>query len=134
MENSYSPVLKTLFIIEGVLMYMPPSAVDSLLAFISNFSVSGSSIIADYFDTTVVEGTSPLKEAQVLRQFVRNEGSSLQFGIQLGREEAFFKQRGFHQVKCVTAQSCKEKFFHKNSRYRTVSAMFNFVYATVESQ
>lgn len=129
----YSPLKKTLFIIEGLLMYIPPPAVDGLLAFIAKGSGSGSSLVADYFDTTVIDGTSPLKEAQVLRQFVENEGSRLQFGIQSGEEEAFFIARGFDQVTCVTSASCKERFFTNESRKRTVSPMFKFVYASLRS-
>ena len=133
-ESGYHPALKTLFIIEGLLMYIPPPAVDALLTFIADASGPGSSLVADYFDTTVVEGTSPLKEAQVLRQFVENEGSRLQFGIQAGKEEAFFKQRGYGQVACISSASCKEKFFTNESRKRAVSPMFNFVHAGVKSK
>ncbi|KJS32338.1 MAG: hypothetical protein VR64_07415 [Desulfatitalea sp. BRH_c12] len=128
-ECGYNKGLKTLFIVEGLLMYIPPPAVENLLAFITKDSGPESAIVADYFDTTVVEGTSPLKEAIVLRQFVENEGTSLKFGIQAGNDEAFFKQCGFRQVYCVSAAACKDKFFTNDSRNRTVSPMFNFVYA-----
>jgi methyltransferase (TIGR00027 family) len=126
----YNKELKTLFIIEGLLMYIPPAAVEGLFAFITIASGPESAIVADYFDTTVVEGKSPLKEAIVLRQFVENEGSSLKFGIQAGKGEKFFKQCGFRHVYCVSATACKDKFFTNDSRNRTVSPMFNFVYAT----
>lgn len=129
----YTAAKKSLFIIEGLLMYIPPVAVDGLLAFIANGSAPGSSFVADYFDTTVIDGSSALKEAQVLRQFVESEGSRLQFGIQSGEEEAFFKARGFDRVTCVTSASCKERFFINDSRKRTVSPMFNFIHATVRS-
>ncbi len=125
----YNKGLKTLFIIEGLLMYIPPPAVENLLAFITKDSGPESAIVADYFDTTVVEGTSPLKEAIVLRQFVENEGTSLKFGIQAGNDEAFFKNCGFRQIYCVSAAACKDKFFTNDSRNRTVSPMFKLVYA-----
>jgi methyltransferase (TIGR00027 family) len=102
-EFGYNKKLKTLFIIEGLLMYIPSTAVEGLFAFIIQASGPGSSIVADYFDTTVVEGKSSLKEAIVLRRFVENEGSSLKFGIQAGKGEDFFKQFGFRQVCCVSA-------------------------------
>jgi methyltransferase (TIGR00027 family) len=130
-ENGYRPELKTLFIVEGLLMYIPPVAVDGLLSFITNASGPGSAIVADYFSTAVVEGTSPLKEAQVLRQFVESEGSSLQFGIDEGKAEEFFIQRGFHQVTNVTTDECKQKYFMGNSQNRSVSPMFNFVKAVI---
>jgi methyltransferase (TIGR00027 family) len=132
-ENRYNSDLKTLFIVEGLLMYVPPPAVDGLLSFVVNASGAGSSLIADYFIESVIEGTCPLKEAQVLRQFVAGEGAPLQFGIQEGKVEEFFKERGFHSVKNVTSASCKEKYFKNASCDRAVSPMFNFVHATVSS-
>lgn len=129
--SGYNPDLKTLFIMEGILMYIPPQAVDGLLAFVAKVSGPGSSFVADYFTDSVIDGTSTLKEAGVLRQFVETEGSPLQFGIKEGKIDEFFKVRGFHDVTNVTSASCKEKYFKNTSSNRTVSSMFNFVHATV---
>lgn len=130
-ESGYNSDLKTLFIMEGILMYIPPQAVDGLLAFVAKVSGPGSSFVADYFTDSVIDGTSTLKEAGVLRQFVESEGSPLQFGIKEGKIDEFFKERGFHDVTNVTSVSCKEKYFKNASSNRTVSSMFNFVHATV---
>lgn len=129
LASGYDAGLKTLFIVEGLLMYIPPPAVDGLLAFIISASGPGSSLVADYFHTAVIEGTSPLKEAQVLRSFVAKEGSALQFGIAEGTEEEFFIQRGFGKVSLHSVSACKERFFGGDSRRRSVSTMFNFVHA-----
>jgi len=125
----YDSLQKTLFIAEGLLMYIPPPAVDGLLAFIRNCSAAGSSLVADVFDTTVVDGTSPLKEAQVLRSFVESEGAALQFGIPHGTVKAFFQQRGFNTVTRTTPEQCKQSYFKAASQNRKVSPMFQFVYA-----
>ena len=130
-QAGYDSGQKTLFIVEGLLMYIPPPAVDSLLSFIRKASGPGSAFVADYFDTSVVDGTSPLQEAQVLKSFVDSEGSPLQFGISDGKVEDFFKQRGFRDVSRVTTEWCKEKYFRGASRDRSVTPMFNFVYAVV---
>lgn len=131
LASGYDPKQKTLFVAEGLLMYIPPPAVDGLLAFITRASAKGSALVADYFDTAVVAGTSPLKEAQVLRAFVESEGAPLQFGIPEETAEAFFQQRGFGEATRVTAPACKETYFRGDSRQRSVSSMFNFVYAVV---
>jgi len=130
-EKGYRPKKTNLFILEGLLMYIPPPAVDGLLAFIAKTSGSGSSFVADYFSTPVVDGRSPLKEARVLRQFVQNEGSSLFFGIDEEDIEKFFTKRGFEQVESISTAECKEKYFSNASRERKVSSMFNFVCAHV---
>lgn len=129
-EQGYNQKIKTLFIIEGLLMYIPPSAAKGLLSFTAEASGPEIAMVADYFDTTVVESSSPLTEAKVLRQFVESEGASLKFGIEPGKGEAFFKQFGFRQVHCAPAPAYKDRFFKNESSKRTVSPMFNFVFAT----
>jgi len=42
--------------VEGLLMYVPPPAVDGLLSLIVNASGPGSSFVADYFSAAVIEG------------------------------------------------------------------------------
>jgi methyltransferase (TIGR00027 family) len=133
LENGYDPTTKTLFVVEGLLMYVPPMAVDGLLSFIVNASGPGSSLVADCFSDSVIKGTSPLKEAQALRQFVESEGAPLQFGVEEKNIIAFFKERGFQTVTNVPAESCREKYFKNKSYDRTISQMFNFVFATVQS-
>lgn len=49
-------------------MYIPSPAMDSLLTFIRKFSIPDSSVRADYFGASVVEGTSPPKESQGLEK------------------------------------------------------------------
>jgi methyltransferase (TIGR00027 family) len=130
-EQGYNPGLKTLFVAEGLLMYIPPPAVDLLLSFIAHVSGPGSALAGDYFDVSVIEGTSPRQEAQVLRKFVQAEGAPLQFGIPEQEVEAFFIDRGFSKVICTSTASCKEKYFRGASRDRSVSPILNFVHAMV---
>ena len=131
LERGYRRDMKTLFIIEGMLMYIPAPAVDSLLSFISRASAPGSALVADYFATSVIDGTSPLQEAKVLRKFVESEGAPLQFGIQKNSSETFFNARVFRIVHDINALTCKENYFKGISASRPVTPMFNFVYAAV---
>ena len=55
MENGFQKGVKTLFIAEGLLMYIPPQAVDSLLAFVTTSSPD-SVFVADYFPSDVKIG------------------------------------------------------------------------------
>lgn len=102
-----------------------------MLSFICKASVSGSALVADFFDISVVDGISPLKEAQTLKNFVENEGSALMFGISEEKAEDFFKKRGFDKATRTTTQWCKERYFSGASHDRLVSSMFNLMYAVV---
>jgi methyltransferase (TIGR00027 family) len=129
--HGYDPRRKTLFIIEGLLMYIPQPAVDALLAFVAKASGPGSAFVADYFDASVVAGTSPLPEARALKAFVEQEGSALQFGFEENGVEAYLKSRGFAAVETISAAACQATFFPPAARARQVSSMFNFVQAAV---
>ena len=129
LASGYQADAKTLFIIEGLLMYIPPPAVDDLLAFIAASSGPGSALVADYFETDVVNGTCARKEAQALKSFVEDGGAPLAFGIARGQAEAFFESRGFQVVTRLNALACKEKYFRGVNAARPVSPIFNFVFA-----
>jgi len=134
LEGGYNTGLKTLFILEGVIMYISPTAVEKLLSFIVNNSAPDSSLVTDYFHSSVIDGTSSLKEAQILRQFVEKEGAPLLFGVPEGETEAFFTQRGFAKVTTVTTAAVKEIYFKGKSKSRKVTSMFNFLHANVPSR
>ena len=131
LNAGYENGRRTLFIAEGLLMYIPAAAVDALLAFIVAGGVAGSDLVADFFDPSVIDGTSPLKEARMLKRFVEDEGAPLAFGIPEKRVDDFFLSRGFTSVAHVTPAWCKARYFPAASRQRPVSPMFNFVLATV---
>ena len=63
-DHGYDRCLKTLFILEGVLMYVAPGAVDETLAFISANTAKGSAVIFDYTYPEVLAGTCDRKEAR----------------------------------------------------------------------
>ena len=129
--HDYDPGLKTLFITEGLLMYIPETAVEAFLTFVAGASASGSILVADYFDRSVIEGTCPLPEALALKSFVEQEGSTLQFGFTEGQVEAYFKAYGFSGAATVNALECKDRYFPSAGPDRRVSTMFNFVKALV---
>ena len=131
LAHGFQKGLKTLFIAEGLLMYIPPKAVDSLLAFVTAASSPDSVFVADYFFSDVINGTSPLKEARALRHFVEGEGSALMFGIDDGAAHEFFARRNFYNINLIPAPALKQAYFKGESTKRQVSPMFNFVKASV---
>lgn len=127
----YARQRKTFFIAEGLLMYLPPDAVDALLSFIVATSGASSTLVADCFNDAVVDGSSPLPEARALKGFVEREGSPLRFGISEDAMEAFFLEAGFKDVSRVSPQWCKERLFTNTHPGRETSPMFHFIRAVV---
>lgn len=80
-ESGYDERLKTLFIMEGVVFYLTPEAVDGTLAFIANHSGDGSSVIFDYTEKSVVDGTHRRSEISSMRRYKAVSGEEIVFGI-----------------------------------------------------
>jgi methyltransferase (TIGR00027 family) len=131
-ESGYDKRLKTLFIWQGVTYYLTPEAVDSTLAFVANHSGQGSSIIFDYMDTSLLNGTIKRGEVSGMRRYRRFTGEGLTFGIDEGTIEKFLHQRGFCQIKNVTTGCLKKAYFTGVNQKREVAPGYAIVAATVK--
>lgn len=130
-ESGYDRRLKTLFIWEGVTHYLTPEAVDNTLAFVTNNSGTGSSIIFDYIYTSLINGTYKRGEVSSMRRYRGLTGETLVFGIPEGTIEEFLQQRGFYQVRNVTGEFLKRAYFTGVNQNREVASGYAIVSATV---
>lgn len=128
--NGYDRSKKTLFLMEGLVMYIPPMAVDEMLSFIVNDSAKGSEVLFDYFIQSVVDGTSGTEKN--MRDFAAQQGEPFLFGIEDGAAEAFLKERGFSRVQNVTSDDYKNAYFCGANKDRAVCSLLSFVHAVVE--
>jgi len=130
LEKGYIRSQKTLFVMEGLVMYIPPGAVDAILSFIAVNSGSGSRIIFDYYPQSVVDGTSNLETAKNIRDHLIQLGEPLQFGI--SEAEPFLEERGFSQVRTITSEDYKREYFNGPNKDRAVCSLLYFVNAVIE--
>jgi len=131
-ESGYDKKLKTLFIWEGVTMYITEEAVDETLSFVAENSGSGSSIIFNYTFQSVLDGTCELEYAANVREDYERRGEPLTFGIQEGAIEEFLSKRGFYQVNNVTGDFFRSSYFKGVNQDRNVCCLCGFVTATVK--
>ena len=91
----YDPTLKTLFIWEGVTMYISAAAVDSTLKFIATQSAPGSSVVFDYMPHELIQGNfDNYKDVRRLAFWVKYRGEPFVFGIEKGKGRSFVEHRG----------------------------------------
>lgn len=128
-EFGYRSNRRTMFIWEGVSMYLPPSAVDETLAFVSDSSGSGSSIIFDYTYPSVIDGTCRRRESVMWRRSVKRLGEDLLFGIEEGTIETFLKQRGFSVARNADHVFLKQTYFTGVNEMRLVTPIVAIVHA-----
>jgi methyltransferase (TIGR00027 family) len=129
--SGYDRSRKTLFIMEGLLMYLSPEIVDRILAFIVHNSGKGSSIIFDYIPLSVVDGTCEFEAGKNWRKGVMDAGEPFLFGIEPGTLETFLVRRGFAQVRNLTSEDYKKAYFRGKNEGRTVNSLMSFAYAVV---
>ncbi len=133
-ESGYDRNLKTLFIWEGTTQYLKAEAVDETLAFISNNSGEGSSIIFDYAFQSALDGTLHHEEAKKWRAAFERRGEPPTFGIEEEDIEEFLSSRGFFQVKNVTTESLEGSYFSGANQGRRVTRLGGIVHTTVKPQ
>lgn len=128
--KGYDISRRTLFLMEGLVYYLPPRVLDDILSFIVKNSGRGSSVLFDYFFQSVVDGTH--EEGRGMKQLARCVGEPLLFGIEEGSAEAFLAERGFSRARNVTTGDCRKAFFHGANEDRVLFRLNNFVHAVVD--
>ena len=86
--------LKTLFIWEGVTMYLDAPAVDATLAFVFHHSTPGSAVVFDYMYQAVLDGrVKGHSEVSSMRRYRGFSNEVLGFGIALGAFHKWITER-----------------------------------------
>ena len=103
-QNGYDSGLRTLFIWEGVTMYLTAGAVDKTLDFISKNPAPGSSVIFDYCPPSVAAGTCDFTEAKTMMKKLKRQGEPFTFGLEERNITSFLVSRGFDQVNNINGR------------------------------
>lgn len=131
LSSGYDPGLVTLFIWQGVTMYLAPAGVDSTLAFVVKSAAPGSAIVFDYVYQAVLEGIQKQSEISSMRRYRFMTGEGLNFGILEGTAGAFLRVRGFQQVRDVTTDELKAAYFTGKNASRKVVGGYGIVIGKV---
>ncbi len=125
-ESGYNPSLKTLFIWQGVCMYLTPEAVDTTLSFVVRHSAPGSAIVFDYLYKELLAGETQ-SEIKNMRRYRFMTGEGLTFGIEKGTIETYLRERGFCTVKDANADDLKRLYFTGKNAKRNVASGYGIV-------
>jgi methyltransferase (TIGR00027 family) len=94
---------RSLFILEGLLMYLEPESVQSTFQIIRDYAGKGSLIVFDYVQASVLRGENTLFGEAGAAQTVSKAGEGWQFGIEPGEIVSFVMAYNFdiRDHKCV---------------------------------
>ena len=132
--SGYERHLKTLFIWEGVTMYVDPKAVDETLSFVSHNNGKGSSLIFDYTYHEVVSGSHERKEAKEWLKITEKAGEPLLFGIKIGELEQFLSERGFCNIRNITSDYFSNNYFVGINKGRESTPILSIAHAEIQNQ
>jgi methyltransferase (TIGR00027 family) len=93
-QAGYREGQQTLFLWEGVTMYLEPQAVDGTLAFIRSSAAEGSIVVFDYVRGSVLRRENTLYGEKGGYDRVARVGERWMFGIEDGAIEGFLAERG----------------------------------------
>jgi len=131
-EKGYDRSFKTLFLMEGLIMYITLEAVDETLTFIAKNSVKGSVILFDYFPESVIDGSCELEVGKNMQEYAAKQGEHFKFGIKEGMVETFLAKRGFSHIHNVTSDDYKKMYFQGINKDKSVCSLMSFVHAVVQ--
>jgi methyltransferase (TIGR00027 family) len=102
---------KCLFIIEGVTMYLAPSAVDAMFSEISNFMGKESMAVFDYIYSDVLRSENKHYGETATTTTVKKANESFQFGIEKEKINDFLRQYGLNVMDHLDAKEMESRYF-----------------------
>jgi methyltransferase (TIGR00027 family) len=124
----YDESARTLFVWQGVIMYLTPSGIDHTLAFIANHSAPGSVVIFDYMYERLLRR---LRGPTAMRVFTRAMGEDITFGLDGDKVEAFLTARGFGNVANVDGDALARRYLTGRNARRPMERDAGIVSARV---
>lgn len=130
-ENGYDNTRKTLFIMEGVTMYIDQETVDKTFSFIATNSGTGSLVIFDYTFPEVIDGTYDIAEAKGWLKIADKSDEPLLFGLRNEQVERFLTERGFFDISVVTNEYFNKNYFPGPDEKRKTTPILSIAHAEV---
>ena len=104
----YQPGQRSLFLWEGVTMYLTAEAVDGALSFIRTCSAPGSRVAFDYVYASVLRRENCYFGEQGIFETVNKTGEGWIFGLEEGAIQSFLVERGFNILAHYTPQDLEK--------------------------
>ncbi len=110
-EAGFAAGVRSLFILEGLLMYLQPESVDDLFRAIHEFSGAGSEVVFDSVYTSVLRHENLFFGEEDVVKTVSKAGEKWQFGIEKNGIEDYLKRRGFALIESLDADVLEQRYF-----------------------
>ena len=102
---------RSLFVLEGLLMYLQPESVDETFRFMEKFAGEGSVIVFDYVRASVLRQVGSYYGERAIVKSVAKAGERWYFGIEEGELGGFLKKYGLIVSDHKDAQELEQMYF-----------------------
>jgi methyltransferase (TIGR00027 family) len=110
-EYGFSKNKKSLFILEGLIMYLEETAVDNTFSIIHKFADRGSLVVCDYIYASVLRKENLYYGEKNIHRAVLYAGEPWKFGIEKGEIEIFLLNRGFKLIEHLDRGALENRYF-----------------------
>jgi len=101
---------KSLFLMEGITMYLTAQALDRTLEFVRRNAAPGSRVVFDYIYASVLRRENRFYGEREIFETVARAGEGWTFGLEDGEVKAFLAKRGFQLLAHYTPDQLQKKY------------------------
>ena len=130
-KAGWSPKGKTLFLLEGLVMYLPRRAVEELLAGIARNAGAGSAVLFDFVPQSLADGSSDAEGGQNIRNWTIEIGEPILSGFTDGEIVPFLTVLGYTQVRVIPSRAFAEMYYAGKNAHRNVSGLMSIAHAQI---
>ncbi|RBQ25587.1 MAG: hypothetical protein ALMCE001_01320 [Methanocorpusculum sp. MCE] len=130
-RSGYSTSEKTLFVLEGLLMYLSRDAVAELFSGIAQNAGAGSIALFDFVPQSLVDGISDSEGGAYIRAYLSQVGELFRTGFAENELNPYLAGLGFTDVEIVPGSVYKGMIYTGVNADRPVSGLLNFAAAVV---
>lgn len=127
----FIPAEKTLFLLEGLVMYLPRIAVEDLLSGIAEHAGAGSAVLFDFVPQSLADESSDAEGGQNIRESTIQLGEPILSGFAGGEVVPFLTGIGYSGVQVIPSRAFTKMYFTGKNAGRNVSGLLSLAYATI---
>ncbi|MDD1691092.1 MAG: class I SAM-dependent methyltransferase [Methanoregula sp.] len=130
-EAGFSPAKKTLFLLEGLMMYLSRKDVEELVTGIAEHAGAGSAVLFDFVPQSLADGSSDAEGGQEIRKWTIQIGEPIQSGFDEEEVVPFLTSLGYSGVQVIPSRAFAKMYYTGKNANRKVSGLMSLACATI---
>ncbi|MFA4826166.1 MAG: class I SAM-dependent methyltransferase [Methanoregula sp.] len=127
----WSPDQKTLFLLEGLVMYLPRPVVADLFSGLCQNAGAGSAVLFDFIPQSMADGSSEAEGGRKIRAYTILAGEPLQSGFEKDEIVPFLASHGFTGIQVIPSRDFGRMYYSGKNADRKISGLMTLAYATI---